>query len=355
MTRTAHRIGLAAALVVALAACVGAGPTAAYAANGTPAVTSSVSLSFSGGTSITVCEQASLIGSVTFSDNSSANGLTVHVTRTNPDSTQTVVGDATTTSDQGGFNVVDTPPAHGHYTYTATFDGDAQRSGSTGGSGVLTVHRIATTLGLKSSTAKSGYRRPVTLTAHLGPHGADAVVAFYRTPAGGTRTLIRSVAAGVDGNAAITIRPRKNAAFDAAYAGDDVYGAAASPKITVAVRVRIAGTLSGFYGRSGAFRLYHYSTSCATRGVGCPPYTVSVAPGHAGDRVRLTLEFRSRSGWVVVGHLKVKLNRHSRKRIVLGYGDRTIIGQQYRLQAQFAADRANAGNKTAWSYLKVTA
>ena len=354
MTRIAHRIGIAAVLAVALA-CVGAGSPVAYAEGGTANVTSSISLSISGATAITVGDQASLSGLVTFSDTSSANGLTVHVTRTNPDSSQTVVGDVTTTTDQGVFGFADAPPARGHYTYTATFDGDAQHGGSTGTSDVLTVHRVANTLELKSSAAKSGYRRPVTLTAHLGEHGADAVVAFYRTPAGGTRTLIRSVAVGAGGNAAITLRPRTNVTFDAAYAGDDVYGAAASPRVTVAVRVRIAGTLSGFYGKSGAYRLYHYSSSCATRGIGCPPFTVSVAPGHAGARVRLTLAVHSSSGWVVLGHVKVKLNRHSRKRIVLGYADRSIIGHRFRLQAQFAADRANAGNKTAWSYLRVTA
>src|SRR6476646_1471665 len=117
MTRTAHRIGLA-AVVVALTA-------AAYAQSGTGAVTSSISLSFSGGTRISVGDQASLFGFVSLSDGSPANGLTVHVTRTNPDHTETVVGDVTTTSDQGGFNFVDSPPARGTYTYTATFAGDA--------------------------------------------------------------------------------------------------------------------------------------------------------------------------------------------------------------------------------------
>ena len=112
MTRTAHRIGLAAAIVVALAAALGAGTTAAYAESGT-AVTSSISLSFSGGTRITVGDQASLFGFLSFSDGSPANGLTVHVTRTNPDHTQTVIGDVTTISDQGGFNFVDSPPARG--------------------------------------------------------------------------------------------------------------------------------------------------------------------------------------------------------------------------------------------------
>ena len=104
MTRTAHRIGLA-AVVVALTAAAGAGTTAAYAQSGTGAVTSSISLSFSGGTRISVGDQASLFGFVSLSDGSPANGLTVHVTRTNPDHTETVVGDVTTTSDQGGFQL----------------------------------------------------------------------------------------------------------------------------------------------------------------------------------------------------------------------------------------------------------
>ena len=65
----------------------------------------------------------------------------------------------------------------------------------------------------------------------------------------------------------------------------------------MAVRVRIAGTLSRFYATRGAYRLYHYSSSCVTRGTGCPHYAVAVAPSHAGDKVRLTLAFHTASGW----------------------------------------------------------
>jgi 5-hydroxyisourate hydrolase-like protein (transthyretin family) len=353
MTRTAHRIGLA--IVVALVAAAGAGTTAAYAESGTTAVTSSISLSLSGGTRITVGEQASLAGVLSFSDGSPANGITLHVTRTNPDDTQTVVGDVTTTSDQGGFSVVDTPPARGAYTYTATFDGDAQRSGATGTSDVLKVDGIVTALGLKTSAAKVGYRRRVTLTAHLGTHGTNGVVSIYKRPAaGGARTLVRSAAVDADGNLTVTVRPRRNTTFDAVFAGDDVFRAAASPKVTVAVRVAIAGTLSRFYATSGAYHLYRYSAGCVTRGRGCPRYTVSVAPGHAGENVRLTLAFHSSSGWVVVGHERVKLNARSRTRILLRYANRAIIGQRFRLQAQFRRDGSNAGNATAWSYLRVT-
>ena len=79
----------------------------------------------------------------------------------------------TTASDQGGFNFVDSPPARGNYTYTAAFAGDAQRGGSTRTSDVLTVDGVVTALGLKASTAKSGYRQPVTLTAHLAKHGTN--------------------------------------------------------------------------------------------------------------------------------------------------------------------------------------
>jgi hypothetical protein len=352
MTRTPHRICLAAALAVALTGCVAAlGTQAAYA----DAVTSTVSLSFPGATTITVGGQASLAGVLSFSDGSPANGLTLHVTRTNPDSTQTVVGDVTTTSDLGAFDVVDSPPARGHYTYTATFDGDAGRTGSAGTSDVLTVNGLVTGLALKASAAKTGYRRPVTLPAHLGTHGATGVVSIYKRPAaGGTRTLVRSEAVAADGSVAVTVRPRKTSTFDAVYAGDDVFRAAASPKVTVAVRVGIAGTLSGFAATSGPYRLYRYSSSCATRGIGCPRYTVAVVPGHGGEKVRLTLAVRSSSGWIVVGHGRVKLNAHSRARIRLGYADRSIIGLRLRLRAQFRRDAANAGNTTAWSYLRVT-
>lgn len=353
MTRTAYRIGLA-AVVVALTAAVSAGTTTAYAQSGTGTVTSSVSLSFSGGARITVGDQASLFGFLSFSDGSPANGLTVHVTRTNPDDTQTLIGDVTTVSDQGGFNFVDSPPTRGNYTYTATFDGDAQRSSASGTSDVLTVDGVVTALGLRASATKSGYRHPVTLTAHLGKHGTDAAVSFYRRPAGGSRTLVRSAPVDADGNVSVTVRPRKNTTFDAVYAGDAVFQAAASPKVTVAVRVRIAGTLSRFYATSGAYRLYHFSSSCATRGTGCPRYAVAVAPSHAGDKVRLTLAFHTASGWIVAGHESVRLNAHSRTRIILRYGSRAVIGQRFRLEAHFASDSTNAGNTTAWSYLRIT-
>lgn len=85
-----------------------------------------------------------------------------------------------------------------------------------------------------------------------------------------------------------------------------------------------------------------------------PAYAVSVAPSHAGDKVRLTLAFHTASGWVVAGHESVRLNAHSRTRIILRYGSRAIIGRRFRLEARFTGDNANAGNTTAWSYLRIT-
>jgi hypothetical protein len=80
-----------------------------------------------------------------------------------------------------------------------------------------------------------------------------------------------------------------------------------------------------------------------------------VAPGHAGETVRFRLAFHSASGWVVVGRQAVKLNAHSTARVVLRYANRAIIGQRFRLQAQFRRDTANAGDTTAWAYVRVTA
>jgi hypothetical protein len=353
MTRR-HRIGLAVVVVAALASWIGGSISAAHAQSGTGTIGSSIWLAFSGTSTITVGDHASLYGFLTFSDGSSSAGFVVRVTRTNPDHTETAVGDVTTTSDQGGFNFVDSPPARGTYTYTATFDGDTQRSSATATSDVLTVSGVATTVGLHTSATKINYRHSVNLTAHLSAHGTNPTVSIFKTPAGGARMLVRSAPVDADGNLTVSVRPRKTTTFDAVYTGDEVFKPATSPTVKVAVRVAIAGALSRYYTTSRTYRLYHYSPSCVTSGVRCPRYTVSVAPNHAGDKVSIMLAYHTTSGWVVVGREAARLNSRSRVRIILRYANRTIVGQRYRLEAHFAADAANAANTTGWSHFRVT-
>ena len=72
---------------------------------------------------IAVGDQATLSGNLSFEDGGSAVGMTIHLTRTNPDASTTSLPDATTVA-LGAFSAFDTPPTAGAYVYTAAYDGD---------------------------------------------------------------------------------------------------------------------------------------------------------------------------------------------------------------------------------------
>jgi uncharacterized delta-60 repeat protein len=68
-------------------------------------------------------DPVSLTGSLSFADGASPAGKTIHLTRTNPDSSETSLPDQVTDL-QGDYSTADTPPSLGTFTYTAKYDGD---------------------------------------------------------------------------------------------------------------------------------------------------------------------------------------------------------------------------------------
>ena len=93
------------ALVVALVAGSGGVATASAATT----ETSSISISIFGSTTVSVGDQVNISGFLTLSDDSGPVDAAVHITRTNPDQTQTQLPDQQTAFG-GEYILADRPP-----------------------------------------------------------------------------------------------------------------------------------------------------------------------------------------------------------------------------------------------------
>lgn len=298
-------------------------------------------------------EPSTFHGQLDFSEHASPLGATIHLVRTNPDQTQTPLADVT--ADLGGtFSFQDTPPNRGTYTYTASYDGDTNRSGATTQT-VLDVQGLATTLKLSASSSFVNYKGTVTLTAQLGPHQPGAILEILKTGATGITTTLAEGPVASDGTLTAQATLTKNASFQAVFAGDDTYNPRTSKQLPVGARVEITGTEKGWYAKSGHYRLYHFRSACSKSLRYCPAYTISVKPNKAGRRVRFLLQLHTRSGWRTIGDTRAKLNTKSMTTIRLSYANDTrIIGKKFREHATYQADTQNAGAIGAWAYFTIT-
>jgi hypothetical protein len=292
-------------------------------------------------------------GQLDFSEHASPLGATIHLTRTNPDQSQTPLADATADLG-GGFSFQDTPPIRGSYTYTASYDGDQNRTGAQA-QATLDVQGLATTLKLTPSKPTIPYQGTVTLTALLGPHLPGASVKILKTSVTGrTTTLAEGLVAG-DGIFVAQATLTKNATFQAVFSGDATYDPRTSKPVPIGVRVKITGVETGWYAKSGSYRLYHFRSACSTNLRYCPAYTVTVKPNKAGRRVHMVLQLHTQSGWRTIGDAWAKLNTKSMTTIRVHYANDTrIIGKQFREHAAYQADTENAGAISSWAYFTIT-
>lgn len=291
-------------------------------------------------------------GQLDFSDHASAWGATIHITRTNPDLGQTQLADVTA-SDDGRFVFQDTPPNRGTYTYTATYDGDSSRSGASTTT-AFTETGVRTTITLRRSARTIKYKGTVTLTAHLAAHASNRGIKILKTGATGVTTVLASGEVNASGTFSARASLTRNTTFHAVYDGDETYEPAKSANVSVHVRVAIIGRQSGFYARSGPYRLYHYKTTCANRLASCPVYTVFVKPNKAGQKVHASLQIRTRRGWTTFGTATLRLGTRSRASVRLRYTNTAIIGRKFREHASYPGDAQNAANTSSWSYFIIT-
>jgi len=315
--------------------------------------TSSISASVTP-TSLPLDGSATISGALTFSQGAASFGQTVHITRTNIDGTTTALPDVTTDSN-GSFSTTDTPSTTGLYTYTAAYDGDASRSGTTATTAGVRVGTLAT-LTVSRSAATIGYEQSVTVTAHLSSHGTNDVVSIYRTPAGSPQVLAGSGHVSASGTFSVTVKIGRNNSFVATYAGDEQYAPEISPPVSVQVKVGFSSAMVGGYKTQSGYRLYHYTSNCPSHHTGCPGFTTTVYPtDHAGDCVDFFVQFHNGSEWHASTETGcIHLSSSSKATIHLVYPGPSVKGVPFRIRADFDGDAENAANYSNWHYFKVT-
>ncbi len=286
---------------------------------------------------ITVGDPSGVHGTLTFSENASGFGETVHLSRTNPDASITDLGDVAVGFD--GFDVPDTPPARGTYTYTASFAGDGTFPAATD-SATLTVRGHQAQVALTSSTHRLVIGGSVTLTAQLSLHAAGRSVAVLRRTPGGAWSRVAQGPVDAAGKFSVRVRPMYNAKYRARFAGDDLYAPATSASVSVSVAAIVKVRTVGGYATRAGYRLYHFSQPCASaKHRDCPVIAVTVSPNRPGAKVTVDLLGLIRGVWRVQGTTTATLGPGSSAGILFFYDDGSIIGRSFEIRASFGDPR----------------
>jgi hypothetical protein len=211
----------------------------------------------------------------------------------------------------------------------------------------LTVTAASTTVKFNGHT---------TITVHLTGSHTNRTVKLYRTPTDSARVLVKTATVGPKGNLeVVTPSLGRNNTFVAEYAGDAAVGWGTSNAVRVKVRVAATIAAQGFYGRSGAYRLFHYHSTCPSRSSGCPFFVGHVNPPKPGDYVTFTIQHRSASGsWRKIATGTFKLGKSSNAAVVFQYpGTGAKLGY-WRINMAARGDNLNTGNTTSWLYFRIT-
>jgi Bacterial Ig-like domain (group 3) len=196
-----------------------------------------------------------------------------------------------------------------------------------------------TTLGVSASTVT--YGKPVTLNAHVSG-ATSGTIALYETPYGSSQMLLATVPVNASGNASFVVEPTGKTTYTAEFQESATHESSSSPDRTISVRSKATATLSGFYRRSGKYRLYRPGRDVNVRG--------TVTPNHYGHSLKFVAE-RYRDGkWRKAATGSFPIQYDGSAYAVLSNAARG----KYRQRVVFAGDADHLGSKSRWVYLKVT-
>jgi Tol biopolymer transport system component len=241
--------------------------------------------------------------------------------------------------------------------FTTTIDGATQTQVTNdAGADILPVWQsIQVTIATSASVVF--FRDPVTITAHLNLYQqtSNPNVSIYKTVFGGSTYLVATGPVDGNGDFARTIQIYDRTAFYATWDGDSSHPPSQSAQQTVQVQSVTTGALSGYYGSSGNYKLYHYTSQCVgSQHIGCPVYTVTVVPDGTGLPIDFTLQLLSGSTWQTIGQFSFPLGKGSTLAVKLTYSNNGVIGHSFRIMAAFKGDGGSLGSQTGWSYFKIT-
>jgi hypothetical protein len=167
-------------------------------------------------------------------------------------------------------------------------------------------------------------------------------VRLYGQPYGGTKTLLKTGALTASGNASFTVKPSGKTTYTAEFVEDDTYASSTSSGRTISVRSRTTIALSGGYGTSGKYRLYHVGKKAYMRG--------TVVPNHAGRSLKFVVQRYASGAWrtIATGCYPMQSNSSSYAYFY------TNLRASYRARCLFAGDADHLASTSTWKYFKFT-
>jgi hypothetical protein len=199
-----------------------------------------------------------------------------------------------------------------------------------------------TSLTLAASSTRVRYPKRVSLTATLTGPGEGQSVTVHAV-AGGVSTTVGTCISDGDGVCTLTTRPTASTSYFATFSGSSGWAESTSSRVDVNVMAWVRGILRGYYGSSGAYRLYHQSRPVR--------YVALVKPPYPGKRVTIFLSYNLGSGWRSGGHATFREGRGGGVRLVFGAG--FFPKGRYTLRARYEGDAQHLVGHSTRVYFQV--
>ncbi len=283
----------------------------------------------------------SMSGSLTF-----ASGCLmptqVQIQRENPDGTTTDVGSAPVNSMDGTFSFTDTSvPGPGYYAYSASWPGDALRTGSNSSTLSVDDPPVSPSISLTPSvtgTIKWGTHVAVGVQVNGVP--GDPQVSLYRDQ-GGSLSFVSSGPA----SAGLDLQPAtSDSVYYVTYQGSGWYSGARSYGLQWAVRPIVTGKMTGYARRQGSYAYYDSGQRVV--------YQSQIQPDLAGQVLRIGISAKTSSGWCFLGASNFRIA--SGGKVSIYFKPRALpAGIRFRLETDWHGSTEYASATSAPSYFEI--
>jgi hypothetical protein len=204
-----------------------------------------------------------------------------------------------------------------------------------------TVPLLATSTSLTASASTVTIGNSVTLTVHVTGATAGAVN-LYAQPYGGAKDVLKTGVLNSSGNLSFSVKPGSKTTYTAAFVEDETHAGSTSPNRTVSVRSRTTVALAGFYGTSGAYKLYRLGARVHMRG--------TVVPNHAGRGLKFAVQRYSSGAWRTIITRTYAIQPDGSSYAVFWANYRG----NFRFRCVFGGDADHLGSTSAWKYFRYT-